>query len=159
MSVLVVLSFSPPVQHAESPLLQFTEKFWKGELFYDLGKKTWFPAIHGGKKFTNTAGGIWSAITGGAVGKALKRAQGKAVEGNLKGEGTVLGGVWVVHPTQGVLYEYREKSWGDSVTENDLNGLMEAINKLPGRAPGQPVSMPGYPTALPLAGTPNMGKP
>jgi len=106
---------------------EFTEKFWKGELFFDLGKKTWFPAIHGGKKYSNTAAGIWQAMTGGAVGRALKRVQGKKIEGNLKGEGTVLGGVWVVHPQQGVLYEYREKSWGDSVTENDLTGLMEAI--------------------------------
>jgi len=137
---------------------EFTEKFWKGELFFDLGKKTWFPAIHGGKKYSNTAAGIWQAMTGGAVGRALKRVQGKKIEGNLKGEGTVLGGVWVVHPQQGVLYEYREKSWGDSVTENDLTGLMEAINKLPGRAAGHPIFMPAVPGA-PIPGEPIVGRP
>ena len=38
--------------------------------------------------------GIFSALSGGAVAKAWKRAQGKGVEGNLKGEGTVLGGMY-----------------------------------------------------------------
>jgi len=58
-----------------------------------MGKKTWFPAIHGGSKFSSTMSGIFSALSGGAVAKAWKRAQGKGVEGNLKGEGTVLGGM------------------------------------------------------------------
>lgn len=118
---------------------EFLAKFWKGELYFDLGKKTWFPAIHGGSKFSSTMSGIFSALSGGAVAKAWKRAQGKGVEGNLKGEGTVLGGVWVVHPQQGVLYEFREKSWGDNVMESDPQGLFGAINKLPGMAQAPPV--------------------
>jgi len=79
---------------------EFLEKFWKGELFFDMDKKTWFPAVHGGKKKTNTAGGVLSLLTGGVVSKAWKRSQGKNIEGNLKGEGYTLGGVWVVHPTE-----------------------------------------------------------
>jgi len=136
---------------------EFLEKFWKGELFFDMDKKTWFPAVHGGKKKTNTAGGVLSLLTGGVVSKAWKRSQGKNIEGNLKGEGYTLGGVWVVHPTEGVIYEYREKNWGDSVTENDMPGLLAAINRLPGRTSGMPISMPNTLAAQPpvmAVGTP-----
>ena len=90
------------------------------------------------------------------MGKAIKRVQGKKIDGNLKGEGQILGGVWVVHPdpAQGVIYQYRENSWGDNVVVNDLQGLQEAINKLPGRMPGQPVSMPGIQAPLMAMGAP-----
>lgn len=130
---------------------EFLAKYWKGELYFDLGKKTWFPAIHGGSKYTSIMSGIMSALSGGAVAKAWKRVQAKGVDGNLKGEGTILGGVWVVHPQQGgqVIYEFREKSWGDSVMVNDKEGLLNAIAQLPGSGPGGslPVFAPG-PTFL-----------
>ena len=78
---------------------EFVEKYWKGELFFDMGKTSWFPAVHGGKKYSNTASGIFSALFGGKVAKAWKRMTSKGgIEGNLKGEGFTLGGVWVVHP-------------------------------------------------------------
>lgn len=132
---------------------EFLQSFWKGELFFDLGKKTFFPAVHGGKKKTNTAGGIFSAFFGGAVSAALKRSAKKGVEGNMKGEGFTLGGVWVVHPTEGVVFEYREKHWGDSVTENELQGLTDAINKLPGKGNPVPVMPIQFPAGFQ---TPNM---
>lgn len=119
---------------------EFLAGFWKGELFFDLGKKSWFPAVHGGKKKTSTAHGIWSLLTGGVVSRAVKRTKEKGVEGNLKGEGFTLGGVWVVHPAKGVIFEYREKHWGDSVLESGLTELMQAINQLVAPS-GQPLSM------------------
>ncbi len=63
---------------------EFLAGFWKGELFFDLGKKSWFPAVHGGKKKSSTAHGIWSLLTGGVVSRAVKRTKEKGVEGNLK---------------------------------------------------------------------------
>jgi len=122
----------------------------QGELLFDLGKKTWFPAVHGGKKKTNTAGGIFSALFGGQVAAAWKRMTSKGgIEGNMKGEGFTLGGVWVVHPHNGVIYEYREKHWGDSATDNDMQELQAAINKLPGQ-PGFVVP-PSVAIAPPMA--------
>jgi hypothetical protein len=43
----------------------------------------------------------------------------------VQGEGFTLGGVWVVHPAKGVIFEYREKHWGDSVLESGLPDLMQ----------------------------------
>jgi hypothetical protein len=119
---------------------EFLKDFWKGELYFDIGKKTWFPAIHGGKKSTRLLSNIFSAICGGLVAKGYKRIMamngGQGINYNLAGEGTVLGGLWVVHPTQGVIYERREKDWGDNATVHDMKNLIEAINKLPGTARG-----------------------
>lgn len=54
-------------------------------------------------------------------------------------------GVWVVHPQQGgeVIYEHREKSWGDNVMESDKQGLLNAIDQLPG-SKGLGATLPGF---------------
>jgi len=48
--------------------------------------------------------------------------------GNLKGDGTLLGGVYVLGPgDQGVLYEHREGTFGDHA---DTTQIMEAVAKI-----------------------------
>ena len=36
----------------------------------------------------------------------------QGVTGNFKGDGSVLGGLYIIN-TEGVIYQYREKVWGD----------------------------------------------
>eukprot|EP00064_Thunnus_orientalis_P009890 superscaffoldBa00001283_g9916 len=50
------------------------------------------------------------------VWRNLWRAYRRGFRGNLKGEGLVLGGVFVIGPgDQGILLEHREKEFGDKV--------------------------------------------
>ena len=51
--------------------------------------------------------------------------------GNLEGDGTLLGGVFVIGPGDtGILYEHREKYWGDYVNTSDVLSAAEKISKL-----------------------------
>ena len=53
---------------------------------------------------------------------------GKRVEGNLAGEGRILGGVFVVGPgEQGILLDHKQKGFGDNV---DLQEVKDAVSKI-----------------------------
>ncbi len=49
------------------------------------------------------------------------------VPGNLKGDGTLLGGVFVLGPDTEVAYEHREGAFGDSC---DVDEVMKAVESL-----------------------------
>lgn len=62
------------------------------------------------------------------VWKSGLRAIGKGVEGNLVGEGRILGGVFVVGPgEQGILLDHKQKEFGDKV---DLQEVKDAVSKV-----------------------------
>ncbi len=47
---------------------EFTEKYWRGELFFDVGKKVWYPAMASGKMVLS---GIISYLCCGIVAKNI----------------------------------------------------------------------------------------
>lgn len=52
----------------------------------------------------------------------------KGINGNMKGDGSLLGGVFVIGPgDQGILYEHREMDFGDHA---NLTQVLEAANKI-----------------------------
>lgn len=56
------------------------------------------------------------------------RARRSGYEGNMKGEGFILGGVYVIGPgDQGILLEHREKEFGDKVNIADV---LEAVKRI-----------------------------
>ncbi|KAK4320144.1 hypothetical protein Pmani_008979 [Petrolisthes manimaculis] len=58
----------------------------------------------------------------------IRRANNKGVDGNLKGDGTLLGSVFLVGPgDQGILYEHREMEFGD---HHNSTQLLEALNNI-----------------------------
>lgn len=58
----------------------------------------------------------------------IKRTSEKGIQGNLKGDGTLLGGVFVIGPKdQGILYEHRERVWGDHC---NITHLLEAVSRI-----------------------------
>jgi len=63
-----------------------------------------------------------------SVWMSIRRASQKGVDGNLKGEGRLLGGVFVIGPgEQGVLYEHREAEFGDHA---NTTAILDAIKNI-----------------------------
>ena len=63
-----------------------------------------------------------------SVWKSVFRVKSKGVEGNMAGEGRILGGVFVVGPgEQGILLDHKEKEFGDKV---DLKDVRDAVSKM-----------------------------
>lgn len=63
-----------------------------------------------------------------SVWKSFFRVKGKGVEGNMVGEGRILGGVFVVGPgEQGILLDHKEKEFGDKV---DLKDVRDAVLRI-----------------------------
>lgn len=61
--------------------------------------------------------------------RSFFRAKGKGVEGNLKGEGRILGGVFVMGAgDQGILLQHREKEFGDHVDLEDVRKAIRLVN-------------------------------
>ena len=57
-----------------------------------------------------------------------RKATGQIGRGNMKGEGRLLGGVLVVGPGEtGVVYDYREKEFGDHAPVEEV---VEAVEKI-----------------------------
>jgi hypothetical protein len=103
---------------------EFADKFWPGELFYDLGKAGVFKVMGSG---STSLGGLASYLVGGAVKKNVQRCDSKGVEGNMVGEGFKLGGVWVVSPASELVWEHNETTWGDIVEGDKLTALRAAL--------------------------------
>jgi len=77
----------------------------------------------GKRKLTtsSTAGFLWRYATGSAQLTAnIGRAKAAGYEGNLKGEGLVHGGLFVVGTNGDVLYKFKEKEIGDHAPVEDV---------------------------------------
>ncbi|CAI2172370.1 20072_t:CDS:2 [Funneliformis geosporum] len=110
----------------------FNQGFWKGTVYFDK-EKAFFSAIGGGKiqyaGLTNILKptvwyNIWSNYKTG-------------VTGNLKGDGTVLGGTYIIKSgTEGgkVIYQYREKVWGDHAPLEEVLKACEQVSPKNGEA-------------------------
>ena len=60
----------------------------------------------------------------------IYKSKQKGNEGNLKGDGTLLGGVYVIGPgDQGVLYHHQEVVWGDHFNTTSLLQAVSDIKK------------------------------
>lgn len=97
---------------------EFVE-FFKGDLYLDEEKRFYGPKerrmmLMGFMRFS--------------VYKQIFATKAKNVEGNLKGDGTLLGSVFVIGPQdQGVLYEHREGYFGDFCNTTEV---LEAVNRI-----------------------------
>lgn len=66
---------------------------------------------------------VWSSIF---------RARGKGVDGDLEGEGRLLGGVFVIGAgDSGVLLEHRESEWGDYANKTEILEVVTSASKKP----------------------------
>lgn len=93
--------------------------FFKGNVYLDLEKKFYGPK----ERWTS----LFSLLRLGVL-KNIYRVKKKDIHGDLRGEGRLLGGVFVIGPgDQGILYEHQEKMFGDHA---DLKDVLAAVNNI-----------------------------
>lgn len=95
------------------------QPFFKGEIYLDKERRFYGPVE---RRM------MWSGLLRWSVISNILRTRDLGVEGNLKGEGRILGSVFVIGPgSQGILYEHREKEFGDKANTTQL---LEAVLKV-----------------------------
>ena len=93
--------------------------FFKGNMYFDSSKVFFGPIER--RLFMLGFLRIQSYISG-------YQAYKNNVQGNMKGDGTLLGGVFVVGSgNTGIIFEHREKYWGDYVNVSDI---LQAVEKI-----------------------------
>ncbi|CAJ0955465.1 unnamed protein product [Ranitomeya imitator] len=95
------------------------QPYFKGDLFLDVKKRFYGPQKRKMMLLGFIRLGVW---------QNFRRAWKAGFEGNLEGEGLILGGVFVVGSgKQGILLEHREKEFGDKA---NLTAVLEAAKKI-----------------------------
>lgn len=106
------------ILHEEQGSKSF-KNYFQGELFLDE-EKAFYDAQNG-----------WMGLLGMArlsVLRSALRARSGGYQGNLKGEGRLLGSTVVVGPgEQGILFEYHEQEFGDHAPISDI---ADAVRKI-----------------------------
>ncbi|KAM3913610.1 peroxiredoxin-like 2A isoform 1-T2 [Leptodactylus fuscus] len=95
------------------------QPYFKGELFLDEKKRFYGPQKRKMMFMGLIRLGVW---------QNFRRAWKAGFEGNLEGEGLILGGMFVIGSgDQGILLEHREKEFGDKA---NLTSVLEAAKKI-----------------------------
>ncbi|KAM4032290.1 peroxiredoxin-like 2A isoform 1-T2 [Anomaloglossus baeobatrachus] len=95
------------------------QPYFKGDLFLDVKKRFYGPQKRKMMLLGFIRLGVW---------QNFRRAWKGGFEGNLEGEGLILGGMFVVGSgNQGILLEHREKEFGDKA---NLTAVLEAAKKI-----------------------------
>ena len=91
-----------------------------GKIFYSfLGNKSLLSQpLHSWNPFR-----LWSDYKG-----LTNRLTEKGVEGNLKGEGLLKGGLLIIHPTEGVIYQHDETT-GTEMPYDEFKEVLEKLKK------------------------------
>nr|CAG8450821.1 11876_t:CDS:2 [Entrophospora candida]CAG8528960.1 2024_t:CDS:2 [Entrophospora candida] len=96
-------------ENLDNEVEEFNNGFWKGEVYLDE-KKAFYTALGGGE----IRYGGYMSIFKPSVWMNIGRNWKTGVQGNYKGEGRILGGLYILKPgTAGVHYQHNEKVWGD----------------------------------------------
>ncbi|GAQ79944.1 hypothetical protein KFL_000420160 [Klebsormidium nitens] len=117
------------------------KEFWGGDIFLD-GRKSFFKALWGGRL---AKGGLVGLVANPRVLSHQFTAMTRnRVPGNLVGNGLVKGGVYIIGPgDNGVLYQFREVTFGDQPT---IEALLEVCEGFAYQTPGDHLSIPPTPS-------------
>ncbi|KAK2866725.1 hypothetical protein Q7C36_002781 [Tachysurus vachellii] len=93
--------------------------YFSGEIFLDEKQFFYSPSQRKIRHLGLARINVW---------KNILRAWRKGYHGNMKGEGFILGGIYVIGPdNQGILMEHQEKEFGDKA---DLRSVLQAVKKV-----------------------------
>jgi hypothetical protein len=108
---------------------EFADKYWEGNPLYQDKDRAFFTFL-GNKKLSIPLKSLLNPIRAYRELKALgARMKERGLEGNLKGEGLVKGGVLVVGPDDTVLYTHFEET-GSGIPKEALAEIKAAALKL-----------------------------
>ncbi|OWM75859.1 hypothetical protein CDL15_Pgr009503 [Punica granatum] len=98
-------------EHIESEVRDFWPRYWGGAVLYDRGGE-FFKALGGGKLLKDS---FFSGFLLNPIARAnYKRAKAMGVDQNLKGEGEIKGGLFIVGSGKsGIAYQFIERNFGD----------------------------------------------
>ncbi|KAI0224206.1 Peroxiredoxin-like 2A [Lamellibrachia satsuma] len=95
------------------------QTYFAGDVFYDSERR-----FYGPKERHMYISGLFRPT----VWMAKSRADKNGIQGNMKGSGSLLGGLFVLGPgKQGILLEHRESEWGDRAKLEDIK---KAVHKI-----------------------------
>ncbi len=105
---------------------EFQKKYFDNKpLFMDAELK--FYSYLGNKSLLSQPLHSWNPFTLYSDYKTLKnRLDSKKVDGNLKGEGLLKGGLLIVHPTLGVVYRH-EESTGSCMPYDEIGDVLRNL--------------------------------
>jgi len=106
-------------------------KFWGGEVMLD-DKKEFYTALGGGKPWKPFSGVVaFLAFLANPFSKSRTKAalaESKKVEGNLTGEGFIVGGWYVIAPSGEAAYSFLEEEMGDKAPLPDVIAAVSAAS-------------------------------
>ncbi|KAG0277754.1 hypothetical protein BGZ95_005420 [Linnemannia exigua] len=103
----------------------FQKEFWHGKVYFDQ-QKDFYKALGNGRLRT----GGWEQMVRPSFWGNLIRNKKSGVKGNFIGDGSILGGLLLVHQgDQGIAYEHIEKVWGDIAR---ADRVLEACSRVSG---------------------------
>jgi hypothetical protein len=98
-------------EHIDAEVRAFWPRYWGGIMVVDENRD-FFKALGQGQ--LPKEGFITGFVLNSVARANYKRAQETGIEGNLKGEGTIKGGLYIMRPGNGgVAYQFVERNFGD----------------------------------------------
>eukprot|EP00933_Yihiella_yeosuensis_P045192 TRINITY_DN40520_c0_g1_i1.p1 TRINITY_DN40520_c0_g1~~TRINITY_DN40520_c0_g1_i1.p1 ORF type:complete len:155 (-),score=43.99 TRINITY_DN40520_c0_g1_i1:41-505(-) len=113
---------------------EFQNKYWKGEVVMDKEQK-FYEALGGGShhkpfglvSFLAMLANPWSSRR---TKQNLSRVQSDKVENNMKGEGFVAGGCYVMRPDGSPAFSFLEEELGDYAEAKDIIDAIKEASKV-----------------------------
>lgn len=114
------------IVHEELGVQEFRTKFWPSDPLYLNSDKSFFSAIHDDRKVRKQ--GLLSGLFSADMWRRIRGAKAAGVEGNLEGEGRILGAILLMGKGDGgVKWIRTEKSFGDHATNKEIISAVKAM--------------------------------
>lgn len=117
-------------ENLEEEVAEFRKDYWPDEVFMD-SEKRFFLALGGGEAYKPYSVASFLAMLVNPFSKsrtkgALSQADQEGVPGNMKGEGFISGGVYVVRQDGKAAYAFLEEDTGDRAPVDDVVEAVKA---------------------------------
>lgn len=107
------------IVHEELGVEEFRSGFWPSDPIYLNSDLSMFAAINNDRKVKKQS--VLSGLFSMDMWRRVRQAKDAGVEGNLKGEGSVLGGILLIGAGQnGPKWIRTEKSFGDHASNEEI---------------------------------------
>jgi len=115
------------IVHEELGVEEFRAKFWPSDPIYLNTDRSIFAAINDDRKVRKQ--GLLSGLFSADMWRRISGAKAAGVEGNLEGEGRVLGAILLMERGEGGAKWIRtEKSFGDHATNEEILSALKNMN-------------------------------